>query len=143
MEYIGIFIAGLFFSFGFSAPFAVGFFLTIQPQNIWLATIIGGSGALIADLIIFKMIKFSFMDEFEKLERTKVMKEIIKDFSYKPLAKIKNYLLYAIVGIVISSPLPDEIGVSMLAGLTSIRIHILAIISFIMNSIGIYIMLSI
>lgn len=141
LSYFGVFIAGLFFSFGFTTPFAVGFFLTLQPENIFLAAIIGGSGALISDLLIFKLIKFSFMDEFKRLEKTKLIKKITKEFSSKPLAKIKNYLLYAAAGIVIASPLPDEVGVSMLAGLTSIRLHALAVISLIMNTIGIYIML--
>ncbi|MBI5803515.1 hypothetical protein HY448_02405 [Candidatus Pacearchaeota archaeon] len=141
LSYIGVFIAGLFFSFGFSTPFAIGFFLTASPENIFLASIIGGLGALISDLLIFKIIRFSFMDEFKKIEKTKIMREITNSLSSKPLSKIKNYLLYAAAGIVIASPLPDEIGVSMLAGLTSIRIHILAIISFIMNSVGILVIL--
>jgi uncharacterized membrane protein YdjX (TVP38/TMEM64 family) len=51
--------------------------------------------------------------------------------------------MYAIAGLIISSPLPDELGVSMLAGLTTINAKKLSIISFIMNSLGILIMLMI
>ena len=50
--------------------------------------------------------------------------------------------MYAFVGILIASPLPDEIGVIMLAGLTKINFKILAIISFILNTLGILIILS-
>src|SRR3972149_8164207 len=45
LSYLGIFIAGLFFTFGFSTPFSIGFFIVSQPQNIFLAAIIGGIGA--------------------------------------------------------------------------------------------------
>ena len=141
LSYLGIFLAGLLFSFGFSTPFAVGFFLTTRPENIFLASLIGGTGALMADLFIFKMIRFSFMDEFKKLEKTKPIKEVNYLISNSPLHKIKNYLLYFFAGIIIASPLPDELGVSMLAGLSSIKTHVLGIISFTMNVSGILIML--
>jgi uncharacterized membrane protein YdjX (TVP38/TMEM64 family) len=50
--------------------------------------------------------------------------------------------MYAFAGILIASPLPDEAGVIMLAGLTKIKTWALAIISIILNTIGILIMLS-
>src|SRR3989338_5083688 len=52
LGYLGVFIAGLLFSFGFTNPFAIGFFLVAKPSNIFLAAIIGGIGAMIADLAI-------------------------------------------------------------------------------------------
>lgn len=141
LSYLGIFIAGLLFSFGFSTPFAVGFFIVAQPENIFFAAIIGGAGAMLSDLTIFKIIKFSFMDEFKRLEKTPLIKEFNIIFKHEFSTRIKLYLLYAVAGLVIASPLPDEIGVSMLAGLTKIKPLMLAIISFIMNAFGILVML--
>jgi hypothetical protein len=139
--YLGAFIAGMFFSFGFSTPFSIGFFIVSNPPNIYLASVIGGLGALIADLFIFKIIRFTFMDEFERLEKTAPIKKINYLLSTRFISKIKIYVLYVFAGIIIASPLPDELGVSMLAGLTRIKIHTLAIISFIMNSVGIFVIL--
>lgn len=136
-SYLGSFIAGIFFAFGFLTPFAVGFFLTASAENIFLTALIGGFGAMIADLTIFKIIRLSFMDEFKRLEKTELFLLIKKLVFSKILHKIRIYLLYAFVGIVIASPLPDEIGVSMLAGLTKIKISVLAIISFGLNTLGI------
>ncbi len=138
LSYIGIFIAGILFSFGFSVPFSIGFFLSIHPENIFLASIIGGIGALFSDLFIFKMIRLSFMDEFNKIKKTKLIKDTNDLFKKNINAKIRLYILYTFAGIIIASPLPDEIGVSMLAGLTTINIKKLSIISFIMNTIGIF-----
>jgi uncharacterized membrane protein YdjX (TVP38/TMEM64 family) len=141
LSYLGIFIAGLLFSFGFTAPFSAGFFITLNPSNIWLAGIIGGLGAMCSDLLIFKLIRFSFKDELKKLKKEKISKEI-ENLVNKTLGnKIRIYIMYAIAGITIASPLPDEAGVIMLAGLTRIKPKILALISFILNTAGILVLL--
>lgn len=141
--YIGNLIAGILFSFGFTTPFAVGFFIVYNTDNILLTAIIGGIGALISDLLIFKIIKFSFMDEFKRLEKTERIQELNWLINYEFGHKIRNYLMYIFAGVVIASPLPDELGVIMLAGLTRIRLRSFMIISFLFNTIGIYVMLRI
>ena len=93
-------------------------------------------------MLIFHFIRFSFMDEFLRLERTKTFKGIAYLFDEVFHKKARMYLLYAFAGIVIASPLPDEMGVMMLAGLTKIKAGKLAIISFILNSLGILILLA-
>lgn len=142
LGYLSIFIGGILFAFGFTAPFSVGLFISVAPSNIWIAGIIGGFGALISDLLIFKLIKFSFTEEFKRLSKTKGMKSIVLLIQRSLGVKIKVYLMYVFAGILIASPLPDEIGVIMLAGLTKINFKILAIISFILNTLGILIILS-
>ncbi|MBI2632685.1 hypothetical protein HYW75_06795 [Candidatus Pacearchaeota archaeon] len=137
LGYLSIIFSGVLFSFGFTTPFAVGIFLSLNPENILLASLLGGIGAMISDIFIFKIIKFSFIDEFKLLEKTKPLKKIISLIDNNIAHKIKIYLLYAFAGIIIASPLPDEIGVTMLAGLTKIKIRKLALISFIFNTIGI------
>ncbi len=140
-SYFGIFIAGLFFSFGFTTPFAVAFFLAASPDNIVLAAIVGGIGAVISDFVIFKTIKISMMDEFEELEKDLNLgkiKQIIEGSSH---LKAVHYILYIFAGLVIASPLPDEIGVSMLAGLSTIKEESLLTLSFMFNTLGIIVML--
>lgn len=143
LSYLGVFIGGMLFAFGFTAPFAVGFFITLNPSNILLAGVIGGFGAFIADMLIFKFIRFSFGNEFRRLEKTKSIKSVGRLIDRYLGHKIKLYLLYAFSGIAIASPLPDELGVLLLAGFTKINIKILAMLSFILNTIGILIVLNI
>lgn len=140
--YLGVFIAGLFFAFGFTSPISAGFFITLNPENLWLAGILGGLGALIGDIIIFKFIRFSFMDEFQRLKKTSIIKKVSMLIDKTLNHKIKVYFIYAFAGIFIASPLPDEAAIIMLAGLTKIKLNILAIISFVMNTAGILILLS-
>lgn len=135
-NYIGVFIAGIFLAFGPTAPFAAGFFITYEAESILIASIIAGLGSLLADMFLFRFIRASFLDEFQELEKTKVIKIIQKNFHSKPFHKLKTYLFYSIIGILIASPLPDEIGLSMIAGLTHIKAKPLAVISFILHAIG-------
>lgn len=141
-NYVEILLAGFFFSFGFSTPFSIGFFAVSQPTNLLLAAFIGGASAMVGDLVIFRLIKFSFLDEFNKLKKEGAVEKIRKIAGNHIPTLMKHYLLYIFAGIVIASPLPDEIGISMLAGLTTISQKKLALMSFLFNSLGIFIILS-
>lgn len=141
--YLGVFISGIFFTMGFTAPLSAGFFITLNPENIWFAGLLGGFGAMLGDLFIFKLIRFSFADEFERLKNTITMRKISKLIDKTISHKVKIYMMYSLAGLFIASPLPDEAGVILLAGLTKIKTKILMIIALIMNTIGILILLSV
>jgi len=139
--FLSYFVAGMLFSFGFTTPFAIGFFVTAHPESIFLMALIGGLGALISDLSIFKLIKFSFIDEFNRLDRTHPAKILHEEMHRNIPKRIRNYLMFGVAGLVLASPLPDELGVAMLAGLGHIKPIPFILISFIMNSFGILVML--
>lgn len=139
--YAGTFFAGILTVFGFTAPLGFGLLIDLNISNIWIGTIIGGIGATVGDLLIFKTIKFSFMDEFEELERTGAIKKIREIVKKNKHILIKHYLLYIFAGIVIATPLPDELGVSMLAGLTTIKPLKFMIISFLLHAAAVFVFL--
>jgi hypothetical protein len=145
LSYLGVFIAGMLFPFGFTAPFSVGFFVTLNPQNIILNGFIGALGAAFSNLLIFSLVRFSFKEEllsFEKsMEKMKVVREIEEDFKKSFKGKIRHYLMYVFIGILIASPLSDEIADAILAGFTKIKPGILFILSFILHVIGIIILI--
>src|SRR3989344_6444206 len=133
-RYIGVFIAGLFYSFGFTAPFATGFFLTIAHSKPLLFAIFGGLGALLADLFIFHIVRVSFMDEFTRLEHTKGFRWFERLLYRIVPVKLHTLLLLIVAFVFIASPLPDEIGVTLIAGFTSISHRGLAVVSFLANT---------
>ncbi len=137
-KYVGAFIAGILYSFGFSAAFAVAFFTTISGLNIFIASILGGLGSLLTDMTIFTIIKFSFMDEFNRIKKTRPFLLIEKLMEKDLNSRTRRVLLYTIAGFVIASPLPDEIGVTMLSGLTNIKPKAMVIVSIILNTLGIF-----
>lgn len=140
-DYISNLIAGILFSFGFTTAFSVGYLITAQHSSIILASIVAALGALAGDLITFKTIKFSFMDEFKQLEKQKALKKIGDVVKHNKHVLIRHYLIYIFAGLVLASPLPDEIGVSMLAGLTTIKPKVFALISFLLHLVGFYIII--
>lgn len=136
--YIGTFISGMFFSYGFTAASGTAILLIIaKSQNIFLASIIGGLGALCADLILFQVLRHSFTDEMKKLSREKFVKEMNK----RTPKKVKKYLLLIVAGFIITSPLPDEIGVTLLAASQTVSKKIFALLSFVLNTCGIFVIL--
>ena len=143
LGHFGVFISGAMTAFGFTAPFGVGLLSKINPENIFIATLVGGIGAMIMDLVIFHTIKFSFTDELKQLEKTPAIKEIEKIIKKNKHVKITHYLLYVIAGLVLVTPVPDEIGVSLLAGLTTINPLKFAVISFCLHTVGIFFIFSV
>jgi len=75
------------------------------------------------------------------MKKTSVIKTINEAFNENIRVKIRHYFLYVFAGILIATPLPDEIGISMLAGLTTIKSKIFAIISFLLHAIFIFLLL--
>jgi uncharacterized membrane protein YdjX (TVP38/TMEM64 family) len=135
LGYAGSFIAGMFYTFGFTSPLSSGFFIDLNPTSIFLAGILGGLGALIGDMFIFSFARKYFKDEFKYLGKEKIFKKI--------RFKLNCFVIYMIAAILIASPLPDEAGITLLAGFTKIRVKTIAIVSIIFNTIGILILLSI
>ncbi len=142
-SYFGIFFAGILFSFGFTSPFSAGLLLILRPENIFLGAIIGGLGSLLGDMIIFKFVKISFEKEFNKLRRERPFL-FVKSTAQKIIKpKIWHYLMFAVAGIFFASPfIPDEAAVTLLAGLSSMSVKKIAIISFVCNTIGIFVLLA-
>ncbi|MSS74228.1 hypothetical protein EXS72_01150 [Candidatus Pacearchaeota archaeon] len=139
--YWSIFIAGLLFSYGFTNPFAIGIFVLAEPTNILTASIIAGFGALITDSLIFSFIRFNMMDEFKKIQRIKAVKSFDSFFHKHLNYSLQKSILYAIAGIIIASPLPDELGIMLLAGLSKAHVGVFAFVSFVFNTIGIFVIL--
>lgn len=145
LGYFGVFIAGMLISLGFTAPFSVGFLITLNPENLILSAVIGAFGAMISNLIIFSLIKYSFKKEFLSLRKginkVKIVRNVEKEFKQDISKKIRHYLMYVFIGIFVASPLPDEIADILLAGFTKVKPLFLAIFSFILHFTGILILL--
>ena len=138
LGYGGTFIAGALFAYGFTAaPATVILLILAKDQNILLAGLIGGLGAVMGDLFIFSFIRHSFKDEIYKFSNEK----LVKYLNHKTPNFFKKYLTPVIAGFIIASPLPDEIGVSLLAVSKNISMKIFSIVSYMLNTAGIFVIL--
>lgn len=140
--YLSAFITGLFFTYSFTTPPAAAIFIIIgnilQSENLILLACLGGLGALMGDIIIFSIIRYSFKDEIAKLSKEKLIKKINSHIPHF----IKTYILILLAASIIASPFPDELGVTLFAA-TRIKASWFALFSFLANTIGILIMLKI
>jgi len=135
-NYLSSFTLGVMYSYGFTAALSTGALLVIaDQQSILITGLIAGLGALIGDLIIFRFIRRSFNDELNLLAKTKHIKKM-RNFlkKYSALNKTVPLLAY----IIIASPLPDEIGVALVATYRDVTTKSFAAMSYILNTIGIF-----
>ena len=129
-EYAGAFIAGLFYSYGMTTPFAIAV-LAIMAQNTnpFVLALLGALGATTSDLLLLR----AFSNGVGKEIR------INGELSIKvPEAKTLpgRFLLSILGGFVLMSPLPDELGVILL-GISRIEAWKFAILSFVFKYIGV------
>lgn len=137
----GDFVGGFFYAYGLTAAPATSILLLLaKEQNILVAGLIAGLGALISDILIFLFIRYSFSDEINRLKKENLVVSI-KNNGKKIFGSFYNYLLPSIAGFIIASPLPTEIGVSLLASLKKISILKFMVIAYLLHTIGILIIL--
>ena len=140
LHYFGAFIAGVMFTYSFTAGVATAIFLIIgHGNNLIVSGLIGGLGALLGDLAIFKILRGYFKEEISKLGQEK----IIMLFSQNARAEaiLKHYALPILGAIIIASPLPDELGVSLFAMDKIVKTKLFVVMSYVLNTAGIFVIL--
>ncbi|MDD4026601.1 MAG: hypothetical protein PHO75_00245 [Candidatus Shapirobacteria bacterium] len=137
--YIGAFIAGILFVSTFTVATSALILLTLaevlSPIEIAL---IAGLGAVVGDLLIFNLIKDNLFNEIKEIYNKIDQKNHLKKIFY---SKYFNWMLPVIGAIIIASPLPDEVGISLM-GLSKISTPKFIFISYILNSIGLFLIIS-
>ncbi|MEW5996603.1 MAG: hypothetical protein AB1657_03345 [Candidatus Micrarchaeota archaeon] len=129
-EYPGAFIAGLFYSYGMTTPFAIAVFAMMAGNmNPFLLAALGASGAVASDLLMLG----AFSGEVGKELR------ITRKVSFR-IPEAKSFpgrlALYLLGGFVLMSPLPDEVGVVIL-GISRIQAWKFAVLSFVSKFAGV------
>lgn len=139
-EIIGSFLAGIFFVSIFTvAPAAVVLVEIAQANSILLVAIFGALGALVGDLIIFRFLRDSFSKRLLDLITGQNKNKFV---GFLKSLKFLRWLWPIIGALIIISPFPDEIGL-LIMGISKVKTHEFAILAFILNFIGIFIMCSV
>lgn len=131
------FIAGFLYSSFITSPLAVFMIALLAKSHPPLQiAFIGGVGSMLADLILFKFVRLIFFGSFSPLTQSrhfnKILARIHRNRSF-------NYIAPFVGVIIIASPLPDEIGVAIF-GLTKLPTITVALLTYIFNMMGIYIL---
>lgn len=137
--YLGAFIAGILFVSTFTVAIGAVIMLVLAEKlSPFEIALIAGLGAVFGDLIIFRFIKNNLAEEL-----TDIYEHLDGDHHFKKIfhKKYLSWTLPTIGAIIVASPFPDELGVSLM-GISKMSTIKFLVISFILNVIGIFIIVS-
>ncbi len=139
LEYIGALVSGGLFVSSFTVAISVAV-IAILTENINPVALglIGGVGAVMGDYLVFKLVRSHLQDELAMLfgkQETSHIKALLH-------SKYIAWTLPIIGVLIIASPLPDELGVSLL-GMSRMSDARFILISYLSNSIGILMIASV
>lgn len=125
---------GFLFSLTFTAAIATSVFILLSEttHNPYLIALLGGVGSMIANTIIYKFFKDELIADIEVLE-PRYAKRIAHKIMH---SKIFVGLIPYIAALSLASPLPDEIGIMLLAG-SNFKYTKFFLLSFGFHTIGI------
>lgn len=131
---IATLLAGLLFTSLFTTPFAIALFATIAPEsNILVMALVGATGSVIGDLVLFGLIRHTFRDDLDHLLSLRKFHRFVAIFH----RRIFRWILPFIGALIIASPLPDELGIGLM-GVSRMKASTLIIVSYTMNTLGIF-----
>ncbi len=134
LELIGSFVAGIFFTSIFTtAPAIVTLGAIAQVNSVFWTALLGAMGAVIGDIVIFHFVRDRFAEHLMVLIKHETSGKRLKAI-FK--LKIFRWLTFLTGGLIIASPLPDELGISLL-GFSKMKTVPFMILSFSFNFIGI------
>lgn len=142
--YASMFLGGMLFSYGFTAPFGIAIFVEMGHEvHPLIGAPLAGIGALLSDLFIFSIVRYSaFHDEIHRIQFSRPILWIRSLLHHERVSeRMRNYILWAFAGIVIGSPLPDEFGVMLLGSVTELKERQFAMLCFALNTTGILLIL--
>lgn len=132
---LGAFIAGIFFTSIFTtAPAIVTLGEIAVRQGVVETALWAALGSVVGDMLIFRFVRYRLQDHLGQiLAHGRSSKRFTK------LLKLRffRYLTFFAGALIIASPLPDELGVSML-GLSNMREIYFVPLSFTLNFLGIF-----
>ena len=134
-EILGSLVAGLFFTSLFTtAPAIIILGELAQEHSILAVALWGGLGAAVGDYIIFRFMRDRFGEDIEYMlgrVRAAGVLHALRHVRYRWIATIVG-------GLIIASPLPDELGLALL-GITRVSLLVLLPLTFVLNAGGIYV----
>lgn len=130
---LGSFITGIFFTSIFTiAPASLVLVKIASMSSPVGVAVFGALGAMVGDLLVFFFVKHTLADDLITLIRRSKYQKIFHRLHFGVL----RFVMPVIGGLIIASPLPDEVGLALL-GVSKIKTIYLIPIALVMNFLGI------
>lgn len=112
--------------------------LVLAPSyNIFLMTAVASAGALASDLLIFKFVSDDLDSEIRDIWKRLGGRHVMRVLHIK----IFSWMLPLVGALIVASPFPDEIGISLM-GLSKMRASRFIPLVFFLNSVGIFLIIA-
>jgi len=135
---IGSFIAGILYVSASTAPFGVFLLLGLSKTlSAVEVAIIAGLGGAVADFVLFRFFKGDLIGEITPIYNKLGGRHLTRLMYHKYF----RWSLPIIGAIIIASPFPDELGISLM-GLTKIKNYQFIVLSFILDAVGVFLLVS-
>jgi len=132
--YIGAFFAGILFVSTFTvATSAVILLILAERLSPIEIGIIAGLGGVVGDFTIFRFVKDGLLSEITPIYNSWGGRHLTTMLRKKYL----SWTLPVIGALIIASPFPDEIGVSLM-GITKIKTYQFILLSFVLDIVGVF-----
>jgi len=130
----GSFIAGAFFTSIFTtAPAIVALGEIAGANSVFETALIGALGAVFGDMLIFRFVRDRFSEHLVEITRhAKGWRRFRALFR----TRLFRRLTFLAGGLIIASPFPDELGISLL-GFSKVKFSSFILLSFAFNFLGI------
>lgn len=138
LGWVGVLVAGALFVSTFTvATGALMLSIFLEEYPLPLVALLAGAGAVMGDLIIFHLVRDNLLGE---------LKDVYRHFGGRHLTALLHtryfrWTLPVIGAAIIASPLPDELGVSIL-GISRMNTARFMLLSFVLNATGIFLLFS-
>lgn len=132
-QLISSFIAGFFFSSMFTTAPAIAILGDLAHTTpIWQVALCGALGSVIADSVLYRFVRDDLDQDLLYIFNLVPHKRLRHIFK----TKIFHWLPPLLAGLIIASPLPDELAMAVL-GFARVNKKLFAIISFVFSFLGI------
>ncbi len=136
--YIGAFIAGMLYVSTYTvATGALILLIFAEKLNLIEIVFFAGLGGILADFLIFKFVRDEISGEIGLLYKKFGKNQLAHIFH----SKYFSWLLPVIGAIILASPFPDEIGVSLI-GFSKMKTSQFLLLSAVMDFLGIFLIVS-
>ncbi len=131
---LGALFAGMLFVSSFTIVIGTFFIAALaDAMPLWQLVLIAGLGSSIVDITLFHLVRHTVFEEMKPLMRKWRRRHFMKVLH----SKYVSWTVPFLGALIIISPLPDELGVSML-GISNMDTKRFAILSFFLNCIGVF-----
>ncbi|MBI5356786.1 hypothetical protein HZB78_04205 [Candidatus Collierbacteria bacterium] len=117
---------------------AIILFFLAETFTSWEIGLIAGLGAVAGDLTIFKFVKNGLAGEIKDIYNHMDGRHHLRRLFH---SKYFSWTLPVVGALIIAPPLPDELGVTLM-GISRLNTIQFLITSFLLNSIGIFLIVS-